>query len=419
MSPASAVHVEILASFRRINLYDQGLESDLDKAWTSRATLDRIAVEKGQVGLGTERPDTVGVDIEVLNGRPGDQAEPYDHITEASLETKSGALVILGPTDYEPDAPRVSLFPGSWRLRSSHAGLRHGTERIRLQLWPAPPAAPEVLKRWQPRRPRKKSAQSKPIDPARTAIERARAGSTDAALDELRTLAANGNLGAKAAMVQLCGFRHLWAELAPFAEEIISRDPANGCGLNVFVETLKLVRRAARELGDASVVEWAAARIPVGWESTRDAVLLRDAQDPADDPPDPVGFAAALEYSRRSGQYDGAPAEREAHEFALATFYRIDDEILARWNSAGRGMHFDSCVPVARALVRRGEVNRAFDLIVSELPRWIPVAWVQVAPVILLLDSTIAPVMTRERCEKILATPRGPLAYPADGATPR
>ncbi|MDW4736332.1 hypothetical protein NQ293_26040, partial [Escherichia coli] len=52
-----------------------------------------------------------------------------------------------------PDAARIDVAPGTYRVRVSYGGLDtlsedglEGDDRYRLQLWPAPPIAVRVVK---------------------------------------------------------------------------------------------------------------------------------------------------------------------------------------------------------------------------------------------------------------------------------
>jgi hypothetical protein len=71
---------------------------------------------------------------------------------------------------------------------------------------------------------------------------------------------------------------------------------------------------------------------------------------------------------------------------------------------------FEAAVTVARWKAFRGRGDEAWALIEANLANWWPVFDYQIGPVELLYDRWLAPVLTRERCERILAIPRGPEA---------
>ncbi|QMU74392.1 hypothetical protein GXW83_01075 [Streptacidiphilus sp. PB12-B1b] len=75
----------------------------------------------------------------------------------------SGRIAILGCTDYLPDVARFEVPEGFVLVRASRTNLANArqpgeegseapeaVERVHLQIWPAPHAAPVVIKRWTP-----------------------------------------------------------------------------------------------------------------------------------------------------------------------------------------------------------------------------------------------------------------------------
>ncbi|MFN5713043.1 MAG: hypothetical protein ACK463_00385, partial [Bradyrhizobium sp.] len=89
----------------------------------------------------------------ILEREPDDDSAGWDHIVEASLDVASGRIAIAGCTDYFPDAARIDVAPGTYRLRVSYGALDtlsedglEGDDHYRLQLWPAPSIAVRVLK---------------------------------------------------------------------------------------------------------------------------------------------------------------------------------------------------------------------------------------------------------------------------------
>lgn len=124
----------LFADYYQIHAFDEGSQADLGGDWTDQAMADHLAVD------GTE----------------------FDHVVEASISCSSGQLVVMGCTDYEPDAPRFPAATGWLRLRVSQSNLDrayragidsdddpHTMERLRLQAWPAVQAPVVVVKRWR------------------------------------------------------------------------------------------------------------------------------------------------------------------------------------------------------------------------------------------------------------------------------
>ncbi|WP_030971833.1 hypothetical protein [Streptomyces sp. NRRL S-1824] len=148
----------LLADYFQIHVADAEIDWDLSDAWTPQAVADHLAVAHGPLGIGTVVNVNVRVTVEALSMEARDDSAEFDHVVEASLQVPSGQLVVLGCTDYFPDADRFEVPAGWTRLRVSRSNLGPVTEvdvdsdespeRVRIQVWPAPEAEPKVIKRW-------------------------------------------------------------------------------------------------------------------------------------------------------------------------------------------------------------------------------------------------------------------------------
>lgn len=152
----------LFADYYQILVLDEGSQTDLGDAWTDQAVADNIAVGHDSIGIGTTVNVDVQVSVEVLDAPPPDDRGDFDHVVEASVHNSSGRVVVMGCTDYEPEATRFAVTPGWLRLRASRGNLDRAfradvassddpetTERLRVQIWPDEPTDPAVLKRWQ------------------------------------------------------------------------------------------------------------------------------------------------------------------------------------------------------------------------------------------------------------------------------
>jgi hypothetical protein len=159
----SVAELTLFADYCQIQVLDEGSQTDLGDAWTDQAMGDRLAVGQDAVAIGTTVNVKVAVSVEVLDRSPADDSIDFDHVAEASIRCMSGQLVVMGCTDYEPDARRFAVPTGWLRLRVSQANLdrayRAGVdsdddpltmERLRLQAWPDAAAPVVVKKRWRP-----------------------------------------------------------------------------------------------------------------------------------------------------------------------------------------------------------------------------------------------------------------------------
>ncbi|MFF3563677.1 hypothetical protein ACFYXS_26870 [Streptomyces sp. NPDC002574] len=159
-----AAPLRLFADYCQIHLCDDSSEGDLSGAWTDRATADHLAVTEHALGIGTVVNLYVSVEVETVPQPPNDDSPQFDHVVEASLHVPSGSLVVLGCTDYGPDAARFAVRPGWNRVRVSKRDMALASrayvespedpediddvERIRVRLWPAPRTPTRVIKRW-------------------------------------------------------------------------------------------------------------------------------------------------------------------------------------------------------------------------------------------------------------------------------
>ncbi|MEU5942365.1 hypothetical protein ABZ807_25015 [Micromonospora sp. NPDC047548] len=158
-----ATHLELFADYHQLHLFDEGSTTEFSSAWTPQATTDKIAVARDALGVGTTVNVLVSVTIDTLTQAPPNNSEIYDHVTEASILVESGRLIVMGCTDFAPEAERITVPPGWLRVRVSRSNLGIAEElaessdedpstmeKVLIEVWPAPQTATAVVKRWQP-----------------------------------------------------------------------------------------------------------------------------------------------------------------------------------------------------------------------------------------------------------------------------
>lgn len=144
---------ELFADYFQFYIQDEGVRGIDGDSWSQEATNRMLAIASGAIGIGTVRNVDVPVRIEVLDSEPVLDIESWNQVTECSIETSSGKLVVAGCTDYFPDAARINISPGIYRARISGGGFDSveihwgdGADRYRVQLWPGSVTAPRILK---------------------------------------------------------------------------------------------------------------------------------------------------------------------------------------------------------------------------------------------------------------------------------
>lgn len=145
---------ELFADYYQFYLQDERASGDLSDAWSDAAVARLLAVAPGAIGVGTVRNTGVPVEVDVRDAPPvDDDLARWDRVNECSLEVPSGRLVIAGATDYFPDAARIAVRSGTYRVRIYYGGLDTvsadglaGADRYRIVLWPAAPGPTVGLK---------------------------------------------------------------------------------------------------------------------------------------------------------------------------------------------------------------------------------------------------------------------------------
>jgi len=152
---------ELFADYFQFYLQDESAEGNLGESWNQQAVRRLLALAPGTVGVGTVRNMTVPVTVQVRQSEPEEELARWDHVVECGIEVPSGRLVVAGCTDYFPDAARIEVRPGHYRVRVCYGGLNtlsedglEGDDHYKVVLWPAEPAAVRVLKQWRGRKAR-------------------------------------------------------------------------------------------------------------------------------------------------------------------------------------------------------------------------------------------------------------------------
>ncbi len=132
---------EIFADYHQFYLEDENSPHRTDEVWTKETVEQMLGVSEKLVAVGTARDVTVPVSIEFHDGEPILELEKYSRVNECSLEITSDKLILIGCTDYLPDAARIEVEPAIYRVRVLYGNLEtvinefEGEDFYVLQLW--------------------------------------------------------------------------------------------------------------------------------------------------------------------------------------------------------------------------------------------------------------------------------------------
>ena len=137
------MQIRLFADYFQFYIQDEAAKGDLSQSWDSDATARMLAIAPGTVGVGTVRNMDVPVTLEIHEQEPAPDFDEWDHVVECGMTVSSGRVVIAGCTDYFPDAARIDLANGDYRVRASFGALDRvsedrleGEDCYRIQLWP-------------------------------------------------------------------------------------------------------------------------------------------------------------------------------------------------------------------------------------------------------------------------------------------
>jgi hypothetical protein len=148
-------HLDFSTSYSQFYICDKDFEGDLgsDKFWTKEAFDDRLAIEDGILGIGTECYGPVKGEFEILIASNDNVAlNKYDHIVEAGIEIKSGVIQILD-CPFSNVELQVIIERGAYRARIYSSNLNsvdgdEGDDYYRIEIWPDTDMERKVIKRY-------------------------------------------------------------------------------------------------------------------------------------------------------------------------------------------------------------------------------------------------------------------------------
>jgi hypothetical protein len=125
-----------------------------DSFWTDDAFNDRLAIESGILGVGTECYGPIKGELEILSiPKTRLNLDDYDHIVEAGIEIESGIIQIIDCPSSNL-ALEINIKPGIYRARIYSSKLAsvdgdEGDDFYKIEIWPDSKMDRNVIKRYK------------------------------------------------------------------------------------------------------------------------------------------------------------------------------------------------------------------------------------------------------------------------------
>lgn len=146
----------IFADYFQFVIMDESSEDDFSLLWTDEALKRMLAVGTHAICPGTLRNVDVPVEVRVCDREPEIDLDKFDHAVEASIALTSGTLVVMRCTGYLPDAPRLKLQPGNYRILYLASGIESiknewdpADDLYVVYLWPGELRGSNLVKHWK------------------------------------------------------------------------------------------------------------------------------------------------------------------------------------------------------------------------------------------------------------------------------
>lgn len=148
--------LSVFADYFQFIVQDELSDDDFANIWSDEASAAQTAFGRSAVCPGTLRNVTVPVDVVIVEADPRLSLDTVDHAVEGSIELPSGRVVVMGCTDYFPDASRLEVRPGTYQVLAVMTGIdsiknewEPADDRYIVYLWPGSARSPRLLKHWK------------------------------------------------------------------------------------------------------------------------------------------------------------------------------------------------------------------------------------------------------------------------------
>lgn len=137
------IQCELFADYFQFYVADSCFKTDTGTIWDISSTDRLVATGTDLIAIGTARNMGVPVLVEIGSTPPEDDFADWQQVVDCSLAVPSGSIVLLGCTDYLPDALHEPVSEKHFAARVSFRGLDQlsddgldGEDIYRIQLWP-------------------------------------------------------------------------------------------------------------------------------------------------------------------------------------------------------------------------------------------------------------------------------------------
>jgi hypothetical protein len=143
MNPLQTLELELFTDYFQFYIQDELNVAESGDAWTNEKVAMRLATTAGIVWVGTVRNMNAPVSLQLFASEPVlAERDDIGQINECDLAITSGKAVIAGCTDYFPEAQRLDLPNGTYRVRIYYCNLDQISEDrleredyYEVQLW--------------------------------------------------------------------------------------------------------------------------------------------------------------------------------------------------------------------------------------------------------------------------------------------
>lgn len=136
--------LEIFADYFQFHLHDENMNPNFGNAWDQFSVDNFLAITPEGIGIGTVRNMDVPVTIKIcdLEPKPKENLHQVFQINESDLTIISEKLVVIGCTEYYPDAKPIKIDNGIYRVRIYYSNLDKlsedgldGEDYYEIEIW--------------------------------------------------------------------------------------------------------------------------------------------------------------------------------------------------------------------------------------------------------------------------------------------